>query len=542
MVTASVMPPLLWQTRFEPTECEHEIAKHMNNQGINPSYKDPLNGRRVGSIIRCRKNRMSSDFFGYPPINLGEPRYTGFLSRSIMESIKAYHWLDDMTDKVTLAMIVYTPGLESLSLLCINFKIAESGRVHVSYELKTHSNFADREDRTVLILLNVLILLITLLSLSLDLHAILCKNRSKRLDCISDDVRADGICRRFGFDVWLAVAVLAFCIASLCRRYNMCALLDQVQPLWKLFYEVNDTNSQEQVANVQATYMEVFDEVIQRVRVEDIYKGIAYVIIVMSIVRLIMHLSIHPRIGFITQTVVVARDNIVHFLFVMILVCSILAWIGWWSFGPDNELFSTYFYALDTIAKMVLGEFPVEEPWKESRFQTVWMTLFTFLVFFLAVNIGLSIIVDAFQKVKNHFANECRIHRSVVVDVCVICHISWLQHRNSWPWSKDIEQHLQVYPKQCLTARDLHEAFDSKQRRFKCESDAKTYMDIYHWYLDARILPPKKGRAPSEGVEVDEGEDTSTLVGCVSDELSREFSSQEFQSQSVQRTPESIFV
>merc|ERR1719460_3625336 len=101
-------------------------------------------------------------------------------------------------------------------------------------------------------------------------------------------------------------------------------------------------------------------------------KTIAYVLIILSILRLISYMSVHPRIAVLSHTITTAGNHIYHFLIIFSFVFFALAFLACWSFGPDKDLFSTLPNAAFTMMKMIMGEFPFEEPWKETKFQKGW--------------------------------------------------------------------------------------------------------------------------------------------------------------------------
>jgi hypothetical protein len=221
---------------------------------------------------------------------------------------------------------------------------------------------------------------------------------------------------------------------------------------------------------------------------------VAYLIVIVSIIRLIGYMSVHPRIAVLSQTLTSASDNIFHFSLVFCFICGLLAWLACWSFGPDKDLFCTLQYALLTQLKMVMGEFPFDDPWKETVLERMWYVCYAVLVFFLAVNIFLAIIVEAFVLVKKRLAEEVLVERNIVVDfVCLVRY--WLLGQSmNWPSRLSVARHLQ-------TTRHFQGAVNSGELRkskflkshFKSRLEAQQYLDFYYSVLGENILS-KQGR------------------------------------------------
>merc|ERR1719247_461614 len=112
-------------------------------------------------------------------------------------------------------------------------------------------------------------------------------------------------------------------------------------PLLKTYYGVSDTSSVAQVQSILQQYFRVLDEVQKHVEEEEVIMFVAYVLILMCFVRIIIYLSVHPRIAVLSNTVAAASDNMMHFFIVFFFLFAVLAWLGCWSFGPDNYLFSS---------------------------------------------------------------------------------------------------------------------------------------------------------------------------------------------------------
>jgi hypothetical protein len=475
---------MLWQTRFEATDCESKFVDMFNNQSVNLIYNAPLDAPRQDPILRCRGQKLASGLhLGQRAMTLGQagvPKYSVFLSESIMNPIKEYDWIDDMTDEVTLALLVFTPGLENLSLLRLRFKFLASGRVMSSFVLNTHTSFSNRPDFNLWLGLNIAFLVVAVW------RFVACTRNLWKETWLVDSMNS----RRF--DVVLAFVIMAFSAVSFVRRMFLCSLLDEVPPLLNSFYAVTDISDASQVEQTQTTYFGILCNIMERVEEEEWLKMIAYVIIIVSILRLIVYMSVHPRIALLSHTVVAASDNIFHFSLVFTFLCALLAWLACWSFGPDKDLFSTLQYALFTQLKMIMGEFPFDDPWKETFLERMWYVCYAVLIFFLAVNIFLAIIVEAFVLVKRRLAEEVVVERSMLVDFIGLARYRLLGPSLNWPCRLAVARHLHTnrHFKDLVTSKELKY---SKFLNFKSTLEAQQYMDFYYGLLGEDILA-KQGR------------------------------------------------
>merc|ERR1711988_645832 len=109
-----------------------------------------------------------------------------------------------------------------------------------------------------------------------------------------------------------------------------------------------------------------------------------------------------------------------------------------------------------TQLKMVMGEFPFDDPWKETALERAWYFCYAVLIFFLAVNIFLAIIVEAFVLVKRRLADEVLVERSILVDCIGIMRYWLLGPSFHWPARLEVARHLH-------TTRHFRDAVTSKE-------------------------------------------------------------------------------
>jgi len=484
MITARVLPPLIWQTRRCPEDCDSKFSTDFNNQKHNPVYLFPQNAPRVEPLIRCRsKERCTKTHLGYKPVLVGdEPRYSVFLDDHLIDAFKTYDWIDDLTDEIVVGMLIYTPGFEGLSLLKVYFTLTDTGRVKTKFVLKTQSDLSESKDFGIW-----LVLVLTFLFL-VGVRA-LASMRNLQQNAKFNPSKGMLLTR---FDALHSSAFFVFMAFSLYRRIFLDSSLDEVLPLLDIYYSVTDPRDKSQIEDLLSNYFHVLEDVTGRVETEDQLKLIAYFLILLSFFRLICYMSVHPRISVLSTTIAAAADNMLHFFVAFGFIFMTLAWLALWSFGPDKVLFSTLGEAVNTCFHMILGDFVFEESWKESALQRVWYVCFAFLVYFLSVNVFLAIIVEAFLDVKRHIHEEYVTERSLLVDVAGLAYRAIEGRRHGWPSQRQLAQHLHYtrHFKSPVTSKEL---LRSPCFKFKDPRKAKMLMDYYFAIVGQPILC-KKGK------------------------------------------------
>lgn len=476
MTNVRVMAPIVWQKRYCARKCDSGFISDFNNQKFNPAYTLPLNAPRIDPLIRCRSEELCNErHLGYEPvIHAGDPLYPVFLDDNVISPIMQYDWIDDLTDEVGVAMLVYTPKFEGLSLLKIRFRFTGNGRVGPSFVLQTHSNLRESENFGVWLALSIIFCLLSLARVAVQVYW-------------EFDLVMSGNIWLVKFDAVHSFAFLAFSTFSICRRCFMTSGLDEVLPLIDVYYSVSDVRNSNEIETLLKRYFQVLEDISQHVKEEEAIKTVAYFMILIAFGRLIVYMSIHPRIAVIAHTIAFATDDIMHFCVAFGFLFFTLAWLALWSFGPDKILFSSFSTALNTCFQMTLGHFPFEEPWKEGVLQKIWYLCFAGLVFFLSLNIFLSIIVEAYLSVKKRVEKECVTERSLLTDARLLIVRAVKSRKNGWPSQLQLAQHLHQtrHFTSPVTSREL---LRSHFLNLKDVKKARQLMDFYLSAVGGEIL------------------------------------------------------
>merc|ERR1719409_962881 len=125
--------------------------------------------------------------------------------------------------------------------------------------------------------------------------------------------------------------------------------------------------------------------------------------------RLVIYLSLHPRIAVLVNTIKEAADDIVHFVITFTLLYTVLAFLSFWMFGSSQMVYNTFGDAMLTQFKMLIGEWP----WTENTDPQLFIYLLTYalIMFFILLNFFLAIVVDTFTRVQE-VVQETQVEKS----------------------------------------------------------------------------------------------------------------------------------
>ena len=121
------------------------------------------------------------------------------------------------------------------------------------------------------------------------------------------------------------------------------------------------------------------------------------VILFVSLLRVIQCTAVHPRLALLTGTLAKAADNLLHALYLILLLTFTFAAIANWRFGSYRPEFSTVAGCCLMNFMMMFGEFPedwagLEQPTPLTPELIIYVFLYFIFVFLLMQNYLLAII------------------------------------------------------------------------------------------------------------------------------------------------------
>lgn len=178
------------------------------DQEHNAIYNEPLNAPRNADILRCRSEVWDeSAHLGYLPriSDDDNPLHCVFLSEAILEKIKEFEWIDDMTEEVMVANLIYSPNADTVSMVKLDFQVESTGRVRPFQDVATNSVLNESSRWVTWQALMVTFIVVMSVRLVLVTRLLLRSVQKTTLQ------RAD---------VALTIAFLAFSLYLLARRYT----------------------------------------------------------------------------------------------------------------------------------------------------------------------------------------------------------------------------------------------------------------------------------------------------------------------------------
>jgi len=122
--------------------------------------------------------------------------------------------------------------------------------------------------------------------------------------------------------------------------------------------------------------------------------------------RLFKSFAAQPRLAVVTETLLAASQDMLHFGIVLASVVLTLCIDAVLLFGRDNEDFGTVARSLMTSARMMFGDWDWEPVEKISRGGSYfWFTLFMIFIVIILLNMLLAIIMDNYMNVKKRSAS-----------------------------------------------------------------------------------------------------------------------------------------
>eukprot|EP00929_Paragymnodinium_shiwhaense_P099229 TRINITY_DN6080_c2_g2_i1.p1 TRINITY_DN6080_c2_g2~~TRINITY_DN6080_c2_g2_i1.p1 ORF type:complete len:1228 (-),score=245.12 TRINITY_DN6080_c2_g2_i1:359-3781(-) len=492
MSLALVTPPLLCQTRKVPKACDSKFISEYNQQKNNPKYNPPLNAPRNDTILRCRSDVYDdSALLGYYPIKLdGKPNYCVFLSPEILASAKQFEWIDDMTEEVSINSFLHLPAMDKGVLLTMNFGLSNSGLVQGTYHVYSYTSIKDSPIFSTILSMNIAFACLMLIRFMMVMRAYTQKTLIGKL---------------FVFDLLVTVAFGIFVALGMQHLFTGTSTGDVLMPLVNAFLDAAETTGDEAVNAVNALMMKFHDGltmVLDEVAWMQSTKLVAYSLSLVSIVRLVLYMSVHPRISITTDTIKKSLDDIFHFVIVFSMIFFTLAWLAHWSFGSEKELFSTFSSSLHTCFQMFLGEFELEADYQMDTVQKVWTAFFVFIVVIVCLNVLLAIVVESFISVKKAADSGNQVHLNFLVDLGMLVFRQILGVTNKWPSPQNLLRHLH-----CSSVLETDvtpdELMSSRFAKFQSKQQATDMLNFYLRALGDCMLG-EAGRTQIEAIKKQE--------------------------------------
>lgn len=250
--------------------------------------------------------------------------------------------------------------------------------------------------------------------------------------------------------------------------------------------------------NSAATYFETFEEVAAQEQVHRDIKGLGFFLILIQFGRLNVFLALHPRLGILVEVMKKAANDMLHVILLLALLIAVLAFLGYWYFGPENPAYGNMQSALYTNFLMLVGEFDFPPPGEIEMGYMIYLLTYVWVIFIVMLNFILAVIVDSYEAVTDNLSET--MNSSITSDIVELVKISIKLKLKRWPtpsivWRQLLERGLvesegtrldQVIVNDGAPAVVAEEIFynwaspkDPGRKLFSSLEDAREYLQFY---------------------------------------------------------------
>ena len=96
----------------------------------------------------------------------------------------------------------------------------------------------------------------------------------------------------------------------------------------------------------------------RQVENEDKEMIVTMVCLILLNIKIMKQLCFHPRLNLLPATLVLAADDLIHFIISAGITYVGIGALGWYLFGGVHPMFQTLFITLGTQFELLLGNFP----------------------------------------------------------------------------------------------------------------------------------------------------------------------------------------
>jgi len=153
----------------------------------------------------------------------------------------------------------------------------------------------------------------------------------------------------------------------------------------------------------------------------------AYPLII--VLRLFKAFKAQPRLALVTKTLQVTGVDLIHFMLVFCSIFLTLCISGFVLFGRRVEMFETFPRAINTVFRMMLGDFD----WEAIRVTgyldgLAWLMVSLCILNLLLLNMILAIVMDGYSEVKKRTVSQDTLFQ----EIQEIVQMSWNVRQGQW--------------------------------------------------------------------------------------------------------------
>mmetsp|Transcript_92812 Transcript_92812/g.199050 ORF Transcript_92812/g.199050 Transcript_92812/m.199050 type:complete len:871 (-) Transcript_92812:18-2630(-) len=335
--------------------------------------------------------------------HLDKKNHTGACScTACMESGVGLPYVDEQTQRVEIGFIVFNAEYGLFSLVTVNFFFNRGGMIHkfVHVQSSWSNHFAGP-------FLSVSFMLMCDLTWILSLTWVLVSEVKEIMKVVRSSKE------RWYTSIWREYVAFWNCvdwISIICAYvlvFLWLSLYLETRNVNTEFEQVMDLNTSALTRNDHISVVEKFFNSVEAMCAQErSYRMsfMTYPYVVM--LRLFKSFHAQPRLAVVTNTLITASQDMLHFFIVFFSVYFCMAVNSVLLFGQDVESFATLDRAIITCFRAMFGD------WDWTRMKEVgllsaslWFWIFLIVIVVLLLNMLLAILMDAYSEVKSHTEN-----------------------------------------------------------------------------------------------------------------------------------------
>jgi len=352
-------------------------------------------------------NGPDEEFTGYPvfyDINFLQSRansYTDYMEKGF--------YLDIQSQYVEVFMLTYNPQYVYFTLIKTKFIFEEGGKTQLEIHVDPFPGnpYMSQADafRLSLEIVFVLMLLGNLIGECTEMY---------------NTTRKDGFYDYLGFWNFLDWTAMLLLAAIIYVWIGIATKLSDYHPerRYNIFQSYDNTGGKMAPANLNATgvkdfYQMYYDADIIASQFQ-LYMALNMASTFLFLFRMLKLLDFQPRLGAVTRTLWTASNDLLHFFFILGLILGIFIVSAYYTFATGLYEFSTFPKAVHSSFYLMLGDTGVMANIVKISplLGTLFCYTFIMIIFFILLNILLSILIEAYMKVneqaeKEEVANGC---------------------------------------------------------------------------------------------------------------------------------------
>mmetsp|Transcript_10858 Transcript_10858/g.24910 ORF Transcript_10858/g.24910 Transcript_10858/m.24910 type:complete len:1047 (-) Transcript_10858:32-3172(-) len=323
--------------------------------------------------------------------------YTDLEQRAMLLETQQPYWLDRLTQKIEIAVPVYNAEFGLHSLVFFNFYFSRGG--HIWKQMIPMSTYANWFTKWYYAILDAIFYLCLLHIFRGELQEFAWIVRNKGWAALWSQY-----CTLWHVVDWVSVlGGFVIVLLSLLSFNGTGKVNAEAQKLAGINWMDGPTEAQMYNDQVEV-YVDALEDVVKYVHNLKLVFA-AYPLLI--VFRLFKAFAAQPRLALVTNTLVVTGVDLLHFMLVFTSIFVTLAISGLVLFGRRLEHFTTFPRAVNTVFRLMLGDFDWEALRQVSMVEgACWLVITITIMNLLLLNMVLAIVMDGYSEVKRSSANS----------------------------------------------------------------------------------------------------------------------------------------